>query len=103
MALFDQIDRVRVYGPAMLAIRWGTSMVSVALAAQSFASADWWVVGWCGLLLVYTVIRTLSPLRYTGNLRSLVEVVSEVALLVAAVAATGYWNCLLYTSDAADE
>lgn len=91
LALFDQIDRVRVYGPAMLAIRWGTSMVSVALAAESFAEADWWIVGWCGVLLFYTVIRTLSPLRYLGNVRSLIEVVCEVALLVTAVASTGYW------------
>jgi hypothetical protein len=91
LALFDQIDRVRVYGPAMLAIRWGTSMVSVALAAESFAEADWWIVGWCGVLLAYTVIRTLSPLRYLGNVRSLIEVVCEVALLVTAVASTGYW------------
>jgi signal transduction histidine kinase len=92
LALFDQMDRVRVYGPAMLAIRWGTSMVSVALAAESFAEADWWIVGWCGVLLAYTVIRTLSPLRYLGNIRSLIEVVCEVALLVAAVASTGYWT-----------
>lgn len=91
LSLFDQIDRVRVYGPAMLAIRWGTSMVSVALAAESFARADWTIVIWCGVLLAYTVIRTVSPLRYVGTFRSLIEVVLEVALLVSAIVSTGYW------------
>ena len=51
--------------------------------------ADWWIVGWCGVVLAYTVIRTPSPIRYLGNVRSLLEVVCEVALLVAAVASTG--------------
>jgi signal transduction histidine kinase len=92
LAMLDQVDRVRAFGPALLAIRWGTTIVSVALAAEAFTSADWWLVAWCGVLVAYTVLRTLSPLRYLGNIRSLLQVLAELALHVAAVATTGYWE-----------
>jgi signal transduction histidine kinase len=90
--MLDQVDRVRVFGPALLAIRWGTTIVSIALAAQAFATADWWVVGWCAVILAYTVLRTLSPIRYVGNLRSLLVVLAELVLHVAAVITTGNWE-----------
>lgn len=92
LSMLDPLDRVKVYGPAMLAIRWGTGMVSVALAAESFARANWTVVLWCGIILAYTVIRTINPLRYLGTTRSLIEVLVEVALLVASVVSTGFWE-----------
>lgn len=91
LAILDQVDRVRPFGPALLAIRWGTTMVSIALAGQAFAAADWWVVGWCMVIVLHTVFRTLNPVRYLGNIQSLTVVLAEVAILVAAVTATGYW------------
>ena len=91
LAILDQVDRVRPFGPALLAIRWGTTMVSIALACQAFAKADWWVVGWCIILISYTVFRTVSPVRYLGNIQSLTVVLAEVAIHVAAVTATGFW------------
>jgi signal transduction histidine kinase len=90
--MLDQVDRVRAFGPALLAIRWGTTIVSVALAAEAFTVADWWVVGWCGVIIAYTVLRTLSPIRYLGNIRSLLLVLAELAIHVAAVGTTGYWG-----------
>ena len=57
LAILDQVDRVRPFGPALLAIRWGTTMVSVALAGQAFAKADWWVVAWCMVIIAYTSFR----------------------------------------------
>ncbi|HEX7096053.1 MAG TPA: GAF domain-containing sensor histidine kinase [Acidimicrobiales bacterium] len=92
LAMLEQVDRIRAFGPALLAIRWGTTIVSIALAAEAFTKADWWVVGWCGVVLAYTVLRTISPIRYLGNLRSLLLVLAELALHVAAVASTGYWE-----------
>jgi signal transduction histidine kinase len=92
LAMLDQVDRVRAFGPALLAIRWGTTIVSVALAAEAFTTADWWVVGWCGVVIAYTVLRTLSPIRYLGNIRSLLLVLAELAIHVAAVGTTGYWG-----------
>jgi signal transduction histidine kinase len=92
LAILDQVDRVRPFGPALLAIRWGTTMVSIALAGQAFANADWWVVGWCMVIILYTVFRTLNPVRYLGNIHSLTVVLAEVAVHVVAVAATGFWD-----------
>jgi signal transduction histidine kinase len=87
-----ELDRVAAFRPAILAIRWGTTAVSVALAAEGYVSPDLPVVAWGVVIVVYTVLRTFRPIRYTGDIRSLVEVLSEVALLVAAVAMTGYWE-----------
>ena len=50
-------------------------MVSVALAGQAFANADWWIVGWCGILLAYTVLGGI--LTVIGNL------VADIAITVA--------------------
>ena len=66
--------------------------VSVALSASAFVRNDWQIVLWCVLVVSYTVIRTVSPLRYVGSIRSLLEVFGEIAFHVAAVAATSYWD-----------
>ena len=90
--IVDVVDRVATFAPAILAIRWGTTAVSVALSAGAFVESDWVLVGWCIVLVSYTVIRTVSPLRYTGDLRSLAQVILEIAIHVGAVAATDFWN-----------
>ncbi len=92
VAILDQGDRVRPFGPALLVIRWGTTTVSVALAGPAFANADWWVVGWCMAIIAYTSFRTITPVRYLGNIQSLTVVVGEIALHVAAVTLTGFWD-----------
>lgn len=88
----DRVDRVASFAPAILAIRWGMTAVSLALSATAFVNSDWEVVLWCIGLVSYTVIRTLSPLRYNGDVRSLAAVFFEIALHVAAVAATDHWE-----------
>jgi signal transduction histidine kinase len=88
----DRVDRVAAFAPAILAIRWGMTAVSLALSGSAFVNSDWDVVLWCMGLVSYTVIRTISPLRYEGDVRSLIQVFAEIALHVAAVAATGYWS-----------
>ncbi|MEZ5244077.1 MAG: GAF domain-containing sensor histidine kinase [Acidimicrobiales bacterium] len=88
----DRVDRVAAFAPAILAIRWGMTAVSLALSASAFVNSDWEIVLWCMTLVSYTVIRTVSPLRYTGDVRSLLQVVLEIALHVGAVAATDYWE-----------
>ena len=90
--LTDRVDRVATFAPAILAIRWGMTAVSLALSASAFVNADWEVVLWCMALVSYTVIRTVSPLRYNDDLRSLLQVVLEIAIHVGAVAATDYWE-----------
>ncbi len=85
-------DRVATFAPAVLAIRWIMTSASLALSAAAFLHNDWNIVVWCIGVVSYTVIRTVSPLRYVGSLRSLFEVMAETAFHVAAVAATGYWE-----------
>jgi len=92
LGIVDRNDRIASFAPAILAIRWCMTSASFALAVSSFAGNDWRIVGWCAVVVSYTVIRTINPIRYVGSVRSLVEVIGEIAFHVAAVAATGYWD-----------
>lgn len=96
--LIDTVDRVAAFAPAILVIRWGTTMGSLALSVSHLSEENKVVAVWCGIILAYTVIRTTHPIRYTGTIRSLIEVVGEVALLVLAVCTTGYWESPLIFS-----
>ncbi len=95
--LIDDVDRVAAFAPAILVIRWGTTIASLALSV-SHLNDDLAVAVWCGIILAYTVVRTTHPIHYTGTIRSLVEVVAEVAFLVLAVCMTGYWESPLIFS-----
>ncbi len=90
--LVDDVDRLAPFSPAILAIRWGTTTVSAALSIPFFIQADWTVVAWCGVIVALTIIRTLRPLEYNGDTRSLASVLVEVAIPVLAVVSTGYWS-----------
>ncbi len=92
LGIIDRVDRVATFASAILAIRWCMTAVSLALSASAFVHNDWEVVLWCMLVVSYTVIRTISPLRYVGSIRSLLEVIGEIAFHVAAVAATSFWE-----------
>ncbi len=85
-------DRVAAFAPAILAIRWGTTAVSLALSIPAFLVADMSVVAVCGALIGYTIFRTIEPIRYTGELRGFILLFGEVAMHVAAVVATGKWD-----------
>lgn len=88
----DDVDLLAPFSPAILAIRWGTTAVSVALSIPFFAEGDWVVVFWCGVIVLMTLIRTVRPLEYNGSTRSLIRVLVEVAIPVLAVISTGYWT-----------
>ena len=92
IGLVQRVDRVAGFGPAILAVRWAIAIASIALATQHIEAKPYSMAVWSGLVLAYTVARTLHPLRYTGDVRSLVEVIGEVVLNVACVIATGYWD-----------
>lgn len=85
-------NRLQPFAPVILAVRWATTGVSVALASPAALDLDVAVLPWLGLVLTNTVIRTLRPLRYTGSTRSLVVLLLEICLHVIAVIATGYWD-----------
>jgi len=88
----SRLDRVEHFASAILAIRWGMTIASLALAADGFLNYDQKIVAWCVVVVSYTVIRTISPIRYRGNIFSLLQVFAEIALHVAAVASTGFWD-----------
>jgi signal transduction histidine kinase len=91
LGIADSVDRVAAFGPAILAIRWGTTVVSLALAIERY-NHNPIIIMWSIVILTYTILRTFRPIRYVGTLRSLIEVLAEVVLGVAAVATTGAWT-----------
>ena len=90
--LVDDVDRLTAFGPAILAVRWGTTVLSGALATPAFVNAEWRTVGWLGVIVAYTILRTAQPLRYTGDTKSLIRVLAELVLPILAVINTGYWD-----------
>lgn len=92
IGLAHRVDRLAAFAPAILVVRWTIAIASIALATQHFDEKPYSVAVWSTIVLVYTLSRTLEPLRYTGDVRSLLEVIGEVILNVACVIATGYWD-----------
>jgi signal transduction histidine kinase len=88
----ERIDRVATFGPAILAIRWGTTVASIALATQEPGPDRNLIIAWSVVIVFYTVWRTINPIRYYGDVRSLLMVIGEVVLHVAALVSTGYWE-----------
>lgn len=90
--IIENIDRVATFGPAILAIRWSTTIMSLALSAQHFADREYSVVAAAVVVVAYTAFRTLDPLKYTGDIKSLLKVLAEVVLFIVVVDLTGYWE-----------
>ena len=67
-------------------------MVSLLLAAPDLRSGDERLVVSCALLLAYALYRTVRPIRYRDEVRSLLAVLGEVGFTVLVVIATGYWD-----------
>jgi signal transduction histidine kinase len=76
----------------VIAVRWATIAVGLALAALEDTDRTGFLV--LGVPLVaYAVLRTVRPLRYlSGDVEGLVGVLAEVGLCLAVVVATDYWN-----------
>jgi signal transduction histidine kinase len=86
------VDQVAAFRPAILAIRAGTTAVSAVLASGAFTAGDRDVMLWCVIIVAYNVFRIAVPLRYTEDVPSQLRVIVEVAVHVAAVFATDYWD-----------
>ena len=85
-------DRLPQFGPAILAVRWATTGVSVALASPDLLNSDPWLLFWVGLVLANTIFRTFMPLSDNGSMRHMMLLLAEIGLNVMAVVATGYWE-----------
>ncbi|MDH3679221.1 MAG: GAF domain-containing sensor histidine kinase [Acidimicrobiia bacterium] len=88
-------NRLALFAPAILAVRWATTGVSIVLASPELLSAEPLVLTWVVLILVNTVYRTVRPLRYTGSAWTTAFLVAEIGLHVLAVVTTGYWESSL--------
>jgi signal transduction histidine kinase len=91
-AAADRPDPLAPFAQAILVIRWGTTVVSLLLAAPDVRAGDERLVVSCATLLAYSLFRTIRPLRYGDELGRLLLVLAEVALPVLLVVATGYWE-----------
>ncbi|MGF1599962.1 MAG: GAF domain-containing sensor histidine kinase [Acidimicrobiales bacterium] len=85
-------NRLQPFGPIILAVRWATTGVSIALAAPALVGRDNSVWPWLVLVLANTVVRTVRPLRHTPTPRGSVVLAVEIFLHLVAVAATGFWD-----------
>ncbi len=86
------VDRLLPFAPAILAIRWGTTVMGVALAGPALTGDGGEIPLFCGLIVAYTVLRTLIPLRYEATGFTLAQILFEVAFSTAAVATTDQWG-----------
>lgn len=90
--LFERFDRVASFGPAILAIRFTTTIASIALAAPFLAQGDTRTIAFAVIVTLYTVVRTLRPVRYLGDIRSLLSVLFELTLHVTIVIFSDGWE-----------
>jgi signal transduction histidine kinase len=90
--LADDVDRLAPFRPAVLAIRWGTILVSFVLAAPEILNGDLALVVWLIGLAALGARRTRRPLHYTGDTGSLLNLLAETGFVAIAVNATGSWS-----------
>ncbi len=85
-------DEVLAFRPVILAIRGGSTAVSVGLAGPAFATKDWPVILCCALVVAYNVFRIVQPIRYFNDTASIARVLVDVTFHVLVLVATGFWE-----------
>ena len=90
--LADDIDRLAPFRPALLAVRWGTILVSFVLATPELLAGDNWLLVWLIALAAVGTARTSRPLQYSGDTKSLLSLLAETGIVSIAVSATGSWG-----------
>lgn len=85
-------DPLAGFRPAILAVRWATTGVSLALASALIIAGDPVMLALAAMVLAHAIFRTLMPVRDTGSLRAVLAIDVEVVVAVIAVIATGYWS-----------
>lgn len=89
--LMGPTDRVAAFAPVIVAIRLATTAISVLLASKGVLAGDPATVAATSAVVVYATLRSFRPIRYSTDLASMLRVLGDLALHVAAVAATGWW------------
>ncbi len=91
-------DQLAPFGPAILAVRWATTVACIALSWRALSTPDFTIVPWTAAVLANTAIRTLTPLRYDSSNRATLNLLLEVGFHLLAVAATGFGESPLVLS-----
>ncbi|MFM7061980.1 MAG: hypothetical protein ACKO04_00595, partial [Actinomycetes bacterium] len=91
-------DHVAAFNGLISAMRLATTAISILLVSQHVGSGDRTLIAWTAVVLSYAMFRTFRPVRVGDDVRSLLRVVAEVALHVAAIVMTGGWSSpLIFT------
>ncbi|MFZ4433662.1 MAG: histidine kinase [Microthrixaceae bacterium] len=85
-------DRVAPFNNLITAMRLATTAISLLLVSNQFDGSDRSLQVWTAVVVAYAVFRAFKPLRYSDDLASLLRVLGEVALNIAAVMFTGAWD-----------
>lgn len=92
------VDRVASFTSLITAMRLATTAISLLLVASRLNEFNTAVPIWTAIIVGYAMFRTFRPMRYEDDIPSLMRVLAEVALHVAAVVMTGYWQSpLIFT------
>ncbi len=86
------------FGQAVLAIRWVTTAISVALASADLRFGAGRVIAATGVLLVHALYRTARPLPDLDGAAGALRIAVETAITFGPVAATGWWDSPLVFS-----
>jgi signal transduction histidine kinase len=86
------LDRVATFSSVVMAMRLATTAIGILLASQDILAGHTAYIVTTIVVTTYATIRSFRPIRYTGDVISLIAVVAEVALHVAAVDVTGGWS-----------
>jgi len=92
------VDRVASFNSLITAMRLATTAISLLLVASELDQFGTSIRVWTAIVVGYAIFRAFRPIRYANDLQSLLRVLAEVALHVAAVVFTGYWQSpLIFT------
>lgn len=91
-------DTLSPFGQVVLAIRWGTTAISLVLASPDIRDGDIAVSLWVLGLILLAAYRTWRPLRYDRRVVSMATLVGELAATVVGLVTTGYWDSPLVFS-----
>ena len=88
----ERVNGLEQFDPAITAVRWATTGVSVALASPVILDGDVVVAVLILAVLANTVIRTLVPLRDERTTTNALALGGDAGLHLVAIAVTGHWE-----------
>ena len=85
-------DRVASFNSLITAMRLATTAISLLLVSSRLDDYGTSLRVWTAIVVSYAIFRAFKPIKYADDVQSLLRVMFEVVLHVAAVIMTGYWE-----------